>query len=100
MIRLGLGCDSGRTNDLHRIFYATRFGRTLNRFGYVRFRHWRLYGERGLAGEQAVVWLYREQLTVAFADEALAHYQVRYQPDDRQLASVSAAEVFETPYRS
>ena len=28
--------------------------------GYVRFRHWRLYGERGLAGEQAAVWLYGE----------------------------------------
>jgi putative transposase len=86
--------------ELHRIFYATRFGRTLNRFGYVRFRHWRLYGERGLAGEAAVVWLYREQLTVAFADEALAHYHVTYQPDDRHLASVTAAELLETPYRS
>jgi putative transposase len=87
-------------DELHRIFYATRFGRTLNRFGYVRFRHWRLYGERGLAGDEAVVWLYREQLMVAFADEALAHYQVTYQPDDRHLASVTAAELMETPYRS
>lgn len=88
------------SDELHRSFYATRFGRTLNRAGYVRFRHWRLYGERGLAGGQAVVWLYREQLTVAFADEALAQYQVTYQPDERHLAAVTAAEVFETPYRS
>jgi transposase len=87
-------------DELHRIFYETRFGRTLSRAGYVRFRHWRLYGERGLAGEQAVVWLYREQLTVAFADEALAHYWVTYQPDARHLASVVEGEVFETPYRS
>ena len=35
--------------ELHRIFYATRFGRTLDKLGYVRFRHWRIYGERGLA---------------------------------------------------
>jgi hypothetical protein len=63
-------------------------------------RRWRLYGERGLAGEQAVVWLYREQLTVAFADEALAPYQVTYQPDQQHLASVVASEVFETLYAS
>lgn len=87
-------------NELHRIFYATRFGRKLNQAGYVRFRHWRLYGERGLAGEQAVVWLYREQLTVAFADVALAQDQATYQPDDRHMAAVTATEVFETPYRS
>jgi hypothetical protein len=59
-----------------------------------------LYGERGLAGEQAVVWLYREQLTVAFADVALAQDQATYQPDDRHMAAVTATEVFETPYRS
>jgi hypothetical protein len=71
-----------------------------NRVGSVRFRHWRLYGERGLAGEAAVVWLYREQLTVAFADEVLAYYQVSYQPDDRHLVSATAAVFLETPYRS
>jgi AcrR family transcriptional regulator len=39
-----------RPDELERIFRGTRFGRLLNRFGYVRFRHWRVYGERGLAG--------------------------------------------------
>ena len=42
---------------LQRVFYATRFGRTVDRLGYVRFRHWRVYGERGVAGEHAAVWL-------------------------------------------
>jgi hypothetical protein len=42
----------------------------------------------------------REQLTVAFTDEALAHYHVSYQPYDRHLAAVTASEVLETPYRS
>lgn len=42
----------------------------------------------------------REQLTVAFADEALAQYQVTYQPDNRHLTDVTTADVFETPYRS
>jgi transposase len=86
--------------ELHRIFYSTRFGRRLTRAGYVRFRHWRLYGERGLAGETVAVWLYGEHLTIAFADEALAQYAVTYQPDRRRLATVTEARLFETPYRS
>jgi hypothetical protein len=35
--------------ELHRIFYAARFSRKLDKLGYVRFRHWRIYGEHGLA---------------------------------------------------
>lgn len=78
-----LGWVHGRQvtpEELHRIFYATRFCRKLDRAGYVRFRHWRVYGERGLAGDAAAVWLYGETLTVSFADEALAQYTVSYQP--------------------
>ena len=36
--------------------------------GSVRFRHWRLYGERGLAGERAAVWVWDETLTIEYAD--------------------------------
>jgi putative transposase len=85
---------------LHRVFYATRFGRTLDRAGYVRFRHWRLYGEAGLAGDRAAVWLYGEHLTVEFADEPLAQYRVIYQPDKRHLKAVTEPQLFETPHRS
>jgi len=98
-----LGWVCGRLfvpEGLHRIFYTMRFGRTLNYFGYARFRHWRVYGERGLAGEAAALWLYREQLTVAFADEALAHYQVRYQPDDYHLVEVTEVALVPNPYTS
>lgn len=41
--------------QLHRIFYATRFLRRLNRLGYVRFRRWKLYGEEALARHSAVM---------------------------------------------
>jgi transposase len=98
-----LGWVHGRQvtpEELHRIFYATRFARQLDRAGYVRFRHWRVYGERGLAGDAAVVWLYGETLTVSFADEPLAQYTARYQPNRRHLASVTELERFETPYQS
>ncbi len=98
-----LGWVSGREwtpEALHRVFYTTRFGRKLDRSGYVRFRHWRLYGEQGLPGKQVAVWLYRENLTVAFVDEPLAEYRVRYQPDRYQLKVVTDAQIFETPFRS
>jgi len=98
-----LGWYTGRQvspEELHRLFYRTRFGRKLDRMGYVRFRHWRVYGERGLAKERAAVWLYGETLTMEYADEPLAQYRVRYQPDKAHLSAIDAPLLFETPYRS
>jgi hypothetical protein len=59
-----------------------------------------MYGEHGLATEHAAVWLYAETLTIEFADEPLAQYKVRYQPDKAHLLTVEDPMVFETPYRS
>jgi len=98
-----LGWVNGREvtpAELHRLFYRTRFSRKLDRMGYVRFRHWRVYGEAGLAKEHAAVWLYAETLTIEFADEPLAQYKVRYQPDKAHLLAVEEGRSFETPYRS
>lgn len=86
--------------ELHRVFYRTPFGRKLDRLGYVRFRHWRLYGEQGLGKEHAAVWLCGEALTIEFADEPLARYRVRYQPDKTHLRAVEEPQVYETPFRS
>jgi hypothetical protein len=91
LMRLGL---------LHRLFYRTRFGRYVDRLGYVRFRHWRLYGERGLAQEHAAVWLYGETLTIEFADEPLAQYRVRYQPDKKHLRGITEPRLFESAFQS
>jgi len=98
-----LGWVSGtlRTpEELHRIFYSTRFGRVLDKAGYLRFRCWRLYGEAGLARRPAAVWLYRETLTVEFADQPIAQYAVAYQPDHTHLRAVTDPRLFETQYRS
>ncbi len=98
-----LGWVAGRAfapDELHRVFYRTRFGRRLDRLGYLRFRNWRLYGEQGLAGGQVAVWLYEQTLTVEFADEALAQYQVTYQPDRRHFTAITGPRLFETPHRS
>jgi len=86
--------------ELHRICYTTRFGRVLDRAGYVRFRRWRVYAERGLPGQPVAVWLYAEHLTLVYQDEPLAQYRVSYQPDKRRLKGVTEERLFETPHRS
>lgn len=57
---------------LHRIFHTTRFTCQVDTAGYVQFRHWRMYGEYGVAGQAAVIWLYQETLTVTIGDTPLA----------------------------
>jgi putative transposase len=86
--------------ELHRIFYSTRFGRVLDQAGYARFRRWRVYAERGLDGEPIAVWLYAEHLTLVYRDEPLARYRVTYQPDQRRLQTVKPEQLCETPHRS
>jgi hypothetical protein len=51
-----LGFVSGvrhREEELRRAFFSARFVRVLDSLGYARFRHWRLYGEEALAGNEA-----------------------------------------------
>ncbi len=37
---------------------------------------------------------------MAYADEPLAEYRVRYQPDRKHLLDVAEPRLFETPFRS
>jgi hypothetical protein len=52
----------GRTfpeDVLSRALYATQFTRQIDRYGYVRFKHWKFFGENGLpAREEVSVWIY------------------------------------------
>jgi hypothetical protein len=98
---LGRVVGSQRTPEqLDRIFYAIRFGRRLDRAGYVRFRHWRLYGEAGLSGRHAAVWLYKETLTVEYAEEPLSQFAIAYQPDRQYLRQVTEPRRFATRFES
>lgn len=51
---------AGPSRDLvlSRALYATQFTRQIDRHGFVKFKHWRFYGERGVAGEDVSVWVY------------------------------------------
>ena len=86
--------------QLHRIFYSTRFMRHLDRYGYARFRRWKLYGEEGLAGKSTVIWLYGDTLTLEYADTPLTQFTVRFQPDKKHFRQVTDSRQFETPYQS
>src|ERR671911_382043 len=86
--------------ELARIFAPLLTSRRVDQQGYVRFRNWRLYGERGLAGEPASIWVTDEEVTIQFAEEPLARYGITYQRDHRHFRQVTPKRVFETTYQS
>jgi putative transposase len=86
----GVGCDERELDRLFRL----RSDRRVDQAGYVRFRRWRVYGEQGLAGEKAAVWLFGETLTLEFAEEALAQYRVEFAPDDEHFRAITEPRLF------
>jgi transposase len=86
--------------ELATAFTPAETSRRVDRGGYVRFRRWRLYGERGLARQQAAVWLTGEQVLLAYSDEPLAQYAVTYAADGRHFAAVREEQLFATAFQS
>ncbi len=92
----GALCDPVELDRLFRL----RATRVLNRDGYLRFRHWRHYGERGLTGERAAVWVDGETLTLEYATDTLARYRVALEADGRRLKEVDEPRLFATAHAS
>ncbi len=92
----GAWCASA---DLDRLF-RLRALRRVNAGGSVRFRHWRIHAERGLAGKRAAVWIHGETLTVEHETETLAQYRVALEPDGRRLREIDESRFFATKHRS
>ena len=88
------------TEELARAFAPVHEPRRVDRSGDIRFRRWRLYGERGLAQKRVAVWLTGERLVVASSDEPLAQYGVAYARDRRHLKTVTEERLFATPFQS
>jgi hypothetical protein len=42
--------------DFERAFFSSRYLRRLDVLGYARLKHWRVYGEEGLARHEVVLW--------------------------------------------
>jgi hypothetical protein len=85
--------------ELERLF-RLRSGRVIDRSGYVRFRDWRLYGERGLVKQPAAVWLCGETITLEHDDEPLSQFTAHFAPDKRHFTEVSDPRLFETRFES
>lgn len=92
----GVWCDEAELGRLFRL----RSERVFDRHGYLRFRRWRIYGERGLAGRRGAVWLSGDVLTVAYDEEALAQYAVVFAPETRRIAALTDARLFATRHPS
>ena len=86
----GVWCDEAELDRLFRL----RAARVFDPGGYLRYKRWRVYGDRGLAGQRGAVWLFGEVLTVAYAEEPLAQYRVTYRPATRQLAAVTTERLY------
>jgi putative transposase len=86
--------------ELARSFAPTRNTRRADLQGYVRFRNWRIYGERGVAGHETSVWITDEEVTIQFGEEMLARYDIVYQRDHRHFRQVIPKQIFETRFTS
>jgi len=80
--------------------FRFRAGRTIDRHGYVRYANWRLYGERALVGQPAVVWRCGDSLLVEHQDIPLTHVAVDVVPNTRLIRAMKEARLFETPFVS
>lgn len=92
----GVWCAEAELDRLVRL----RSARVFDRHGYLRFRRWRVDGERGLAGRRGAIWLSGDVLTVADDEEALAQDAVAYAPEARRIAALTDARLFAPRHRS
>jgi len=90
----GAWCDPAALDRLFRV----RAHRRVDRAGCVRFRNWRFYGERGLAGAEAAVWALGETLTIEYATDTLAQYTAVFEPDQRRIRAIKDPRLFATRY--
>ena len=92
----GMWCDPTELDRLFRL----RATRRLKAGGYLQFRHWRLYAERGLAGAPAAVWLWDGTVTIEYAGDTLAQYRVTLEADGHRLREVDEPRLFVTGHAS
>jgi putative transposase len=85
---------------LDRILFATRCTRHLDMHGLLRFHHWKLYGEWGLAKVPVTVWVSEGSLKIEYQAVTLAHYTVELQDDHQHLRTVGNPRLVKTPFRS
>lgn len=68
----------------------------LDSLGYVVWRRWKVYGEEGLVGREAALWLREKTLTVEYAGEPLSRYEVEFVAGTDKPRKVSRPVLFGT----
>jgi hypothetical protein len=84
--------------DLECAFFSTRFVRRLDVLGYARLKHWRVYGEEGLARCQVALWLGDGSLVVEYGGDTLSRYAVSFAPGETKLVSGTNPRLFPTKH--
>jgi Transposase DDE domain len=85
---------------ISRAFSAIGETRVLNKARYAKFRNFLLYGEQGLAGQETLVTIFQETLTLEYGAYPLSKYSVEWQPDDRHLLRVGNPRLYRHPYHT
>ena len=68
----------------------------LDASGYAVWKRWRVYGEEGLAGGEAALWLREKTLTVEHAGEPLSRYTVGFSASTGKPRAVARPVLFGT----
>jgi hypothetical protein len=84
---------------LAHLFAPVRSARRLDREGYAQFRRWRVYGNRALPKQPALVWLSEETLPVQYGAEPLAYYTVKVNRRG-ELTAVTEPQLLPSQYQS
>jgi putative transposase len=87
-------------HDLERAFFSTRFTRKLDALGYARLKHWRVYGEEGLARCEVALWLGGDSLSIEYGGQTLSRYDVSLSSGSAKLEAVRNPRLFVTEYRT
>jgi transposase len=85
--------------DLRRAFFSIRFTRKLDALGYARLKHWRIYGEEGLARCEVALWLGDDRLSVEYGGQTLSRYDVSLSASAK-LENVTNPRLFVSRYRT
>jgi len=59
-----------------------------------------LYGEQGLAGQETLINIFQDTLTLEYGEYPLSKYAVEWQPDDRHLLRVGNPRLYQHPYQT
>ncbi len=94
--RLTLADVRYRPQDLDRAFFSEHFSRVLDALGYVVWRRWRVYGEEGLAGREAALWLRDRTLTIEHGGEPLSRYEVEFTAGTEKPRALTHPLLFES----